>query len=88
MYYTVYDYFDVWKDSDGTWIVNNQAKLFDDLYISSDCTDKEILKYFQRNGYLTTCDMRKVKIENYGDYMELYTVKGHCPLYGIIANEE
>lgn len=85
MYYTVYEYFDVWKTSNNMYEINNQCMLFDDLYLSSDCTDKEILEYFYSNGYLSTCDMRKVKIDNYGDYMEIYAVKDRYPLYGIFG---
>ena len=40
--YTLINYFDVWKNGD-EWIVNDSFPEFDDLYISKNATDKEIL---------------------------------------------
>lgn len=81
--YTLINYFDVWGNGD-EWIVNGSFPEFDDLYISENATDKEILTYLTEKRYLATNDMRKVRIENLGDGMEVYLVKSHMPLFGII----
>lgn len=82
--YTLINYFDVWRNGD-EWIVNDSFPEFDDLYISKNATDKEILTYLTEKRYLATNDMRKVRIENLGDGMEVYLVKGHMPLFGIVS---
>ena len=81
--YTLINYFDVWKNGD-EWIVNDSFPEFDDLYISKNATDKEILTYLTEKRYLATNDMRKVRIEDLGDEMKVYLVKGHMPLFGIV----
>lgn len=81
--YTLINYFDIYWDGE-SWVVNNQCIEFDDLYITNDVTDKEILTYLTEQRYLATNDMRKVRIEDLGDGMEVYQVKGHMPLFGII----
>lgn len=81
--YTLINYFDTYWDGE-SWTVNNQCIEFDDLYITNDVTDKEILTYLTEKRYLATNDMRKVRIEDLGDGMEVYQVKGHMPLFGII----
>lgn len=82
--YTLTNYFDVWKDEKGNWTVNNLFTECDDLFITRDATDKEILTYLYEANYLATNDMRKVRIENWGDRMEIYQVKGHMPLFGVV----
>ena len=86
MYYSLINYFDVIGNKTDGYEVNNQCVEFDDWYISDDATHKEILGYLVKRGYLNTSDMRKVKIDDMGDYMEVYAVKDHCPLYGIVRS--
>ena len=81
--YTLISYFDVWRNGD-EWIVNDSFTEFDDLYISENATNKEILTYLTKKRYLATNDMREVRIEDLGDGMEVYQVKGHMPLFGIV----
>lgn len=82
--YTLINYFDVWKNEEGGWTVNNSFVEFDDLYISNNATDKEILTYLYEVRYLSTNDMRKVRIDDYSDGFEIYQVKGWKPLFAII----
>lgn len=86
MYYTLINYFDVWGNKKDGYEVNNQCIEFDDWYISDDSTKKDILNYLFNAGYLKTSDMRKVNIDDYGDYMEVYQVKNHIPMFGIYPN--
>lgn len=86
MFYTLINYFDVWGNKKDGYKVNNQCIEFDDWYIDDSCTKKDILNYLVKAGYLKTSDVRKVNIDDYGDYMEVYQVKEHFPLFGIYPN--
>ena len=86
--YTLINYFDVWGNQDDGYEVNNQCVEFDDLVITDDATDKDILNYLASEpvNFLTTSDMRRVRLENLGDAMEIYAVKGHKPLGVLMIN--
>lgn len=86
--YTLINYFDVWGNQDDGYEVNNQCVEFDDLVITDDATDKDILNYLASEAvnFLTTSDMRRVRLENLGDAMEIYAVKEHRPLGVLMPN--
>ena len=86
MTYTLINYFDVVGNLRDGYEINNQCIECNDLYLSDDCTNKDIILYLYKQGYLTTCDMRKVGIENYGDLIEVYAKKAHYPLFGLMPN--
>lgn len=79
--YSLVNYFDVWGNAKDGWEVNNQCIEFDDLVITNDATEKEILNYLVQIGFLATSDRRRVRLEEYAiDALEIYEVKGHKPL--------
>ena len=82
--YQLINYFDVWGNEKEGYEVNNQCIEFNDWYIADDATNKEILEFLVKSGYLKTSDMRQVKIEWPGESGEVYAVKGHFPLFGIM----
>lgn len=86
MFYTLINYFDVCGNKKDGYEINDQCVEFDDWYIDDNATHKDILEYLVKTGYLSTSDMRKVNIANYGDYMEVYAVKDSFPLFGIMLN--
>ena len=86
MYYTLINYFDVWGNKQDGYEINNQCMEFDDWYIDDNATHKDILEYLVNAGYLRTSDMRKVNIDDYGNYMEVFQVKNHIPMFGIYPN--
>ena len=86
MFYTLINYFDVCGNKQDGYEINNQCIEFDDWYISDDSTKKDILNYLVKAGYLKTSDMRKVNIDDYGNYMEVFQVKNHIPIFGIYPN--
>ena len=86
MMYTLINYFDVWGNAKDGWIVNNQCVECDDVNISHDATDKEICEFLRVLGALKTSDMRRLKVEYYGDNIEICQRKGNKPLYGLILN--
>ena len=77
------NYFDVWGNAKDGWEVNNQCIEFDDLYITDDCSKKEILNYLRDTGYLTTSDMRRLEVIDYGELIEINERKGCKPLYAL-----
>lgn len=87
MTYTLINYFDVVGNLRDGYEVNNQCVECNDLYLSDDCTNKDILTYLYEHKYLTTCDMRRVGVDNYGELLEVYDKRGHFPLYGLMPNE-
>jgi hypothetical protein len=82
--YKLINYFDVWGNSKDGWEVNDQHVEFDDLHISNNTTDKEILKYLKKIKFLTTDDMRQLVINNYGDIIEIYERKSMRPLCALL----
>lgn len=82
--YMLQNYFDVWGNADDGWEVNDQCTEFDDLQISDDATDKDILEYLKGIGFLATSDMRKLVVEDCGNgFIEIYERKGMKPLCGL-----
>ena len=86
MTYTLINYFDVIGNLRDGYEINNQCIECNDLYLSDDCADKDIILYLYKQGYLTTCDMRKVGVDSDGDLIEIYAKKTHFPLYGLMPN--
>lgn len=87
--YTLIDYFDVWYNDEEGWWVNDSCPLYDDINITDDATDKEIINYIKGLELVTrlpSSDMRKFEIVNWGDTMEICERKGHKPLYGLHPN--
>lgn len=83
--WSLINYFDVWGNAKDGYEVNNQCIEFADLVIADDATDKDILNYLKEIGFLTTSDMRKLMIENLGDYIEI-SKKDRYPICGLIIN--
>ena len=86
--YSLRNYFDVWGNAKDGWEVNNSCIEFDDLNITDDATEKDILKYLKKIGFLSTDDRRMVRcdMDTYVDGIEIYEVKGHKPVAALIAN--
>ena len=84
MYYNLLNYFDVYGSKEDGWIVNNVCVQEEDLYVSNDSTDKEILEFLVRIGFLSTSDMRRVRIEDDGENIYINQVKDNVPLGALI----
>ena len=70
--YRLINYTDVWGNKMDGYEINNQCIEFDDLIISEDASNKDILKYLHGIGFFNTDDMRKIKVVNEGDMIEFY----------------
>lgn len=78
--YRLINYFDVWGNEKDGYEVNNLCVEADDLWISDDSTEKEILKFLVQIGFLNTSDRRKVYLMDDGEMIEIYQRKYNYPL--------
>ena len=75
------DYFDVWGNEIDGWEVNDAHIFKENLVFSDKSTDKKILRFLERVGFLNTSDMRRVRLVDYGDeWIEIEAVKYNKPL--------
>ena len=84
--YSLVNYFDILGNERDGWEVNNQCVEFDDLVITDDATNKEILTYLKQIGFLSTDDKRRLVVEDLGDLIEIYQRKGMMPICGLRPN--
>ena len=77
------DYFDVWGNANDGWDVNDCRVVEENIWLDNSVTNKEILKYLEKIGYLNTSDMRKLVVEDIGDIIEINQRKGNKPLYSL-----
>lgn len=83
--WSLINYFDVLGNAKDGYEVNDQCIEFADLVIADDATDKDILNYLKKIGFLTTSDMRKLMIEDLGDHIEISKKDGY-PICGLSIN--
>lgn len=83
--------YDVLGNAKDGFEVNNSWVICDDIMIDDDASEKEILTYLKTMhagvniygcsvGFLNTDDMRRVRLDMFGDAIEIYAVKGCEPL--------
>lgn len=77
------DYVDVWGNAINGWEINDWDVVEKEIVISDYATDKEIVKYLNAIGYLSSCDLRKLAVEDLGDFIEIYQRKYMKPLYSL-----
>jgi len=82
--YNLINYFDVYKDSEGFWCVNDQYVERYDVTIADAATNKDIVNYLMQEGFLNTNDMRKLTVQEYGENIEIYQKKDMIPLFGFV----
>jgi hypothetical protein len=54
---------DAWRDDDNMWYWNNCFKIEDGVYIDSDTTTRQLLKFMRRNNWLTEHSKGRVQVE-------------------------
>ena len=79
--YTLVNDFDVWGNAKDGWDINDCRIEEENIMINDFATDKEIVTMLKDKGYLTTNDMRKITVEEYGTDIMIYERKGMKPLY-------
>ena len=86
--YTLINYFDNWKDEEDSWIVNNAYVEADDVVITDDATDEDIINYLYQNEYVKVSEPDCYCIENDGDFIEIFDSNTMEPLFGLVKKYE
>lgn len=85
--YSLVNYFDVWGNPDVGWEVNNQCVEFEDLVITDDATDDDVLDYLVDIGFLTKEGRKMVTIDNaYMDAFEVVKSDDWMPVCALVKN--
>ena len=77
------DYTDVWGNEKDGWEINDWDIVEKEIVISDYATDKEIINYLNAIGYLGSNDMRRIAVEDLGDFIEIEQRKYMKPLYSL-----
>lgn len=79
--YKLVDYYDVWGNEEDGFEVNDIAVIADDVVISDDADEQDILDLLYNMEYLNTKDPNKVYV-NMSDFdmMELFDATNDCPI--------
>jgi hypothetical protein len=81
MLYKLVNYFDVWGNSKDGFEVNNLAVVENEVYISDDSTNKEIVQFLKSIGYFKkTVRMNMLDIYNDGELIEFFQKKDGMPI--------
>ena len=80
-HYKLIDYFDVWGNATDGWEVNDLTTVEDDIVITEDSTDEEIIDFLVRIDYLKPEAKELVYLESYDNEMiEIVQTKDDYPL--------
>lgn len=74
------DYDDVWGNKKDGYEVNHERVIKRKLEISDDATDKQIVQILNDIDYLITTDMRRIRLENMGEFIEIYEKRIDLPI--------
>ena len=80
-HYKLIDYFDVWGNATDGWEVNDLTTVEDDIVITEDSTDEEIIDFLVRIDYLKPEVKELVYLESYDNEMiEIVQTKDDYPI--------
>ncbi len=85
----VTDYFDVWTDEEGNWIVNNQCHYRHNVKIKDIFNKKSVLKLMKRLGYIIKgCKTTQLIFESTDYGWEILHKKDCMPMFLIEESTE
>lgn len=79
-FYDFINTFDVFGTPEDGWEVNNQCVEYRNLFLADDTTPKQIAQFLVNLGFLNTADMRRIVIEDEGEFIFVYQKKDMFPL--------
>lgn len=85
--WTLINYFDVWGNAEDGYEVNNQCVETDDVVITDDATDQDIIDFLYQNEFVKVSDPDWYHIEYNGDFIEIFDGSTMEPLYSLRRNE-
>ena len=71
---------DAWRDECG-WYWNNKFLVEEDIVITPETTNRSLLKFMRRNGWLTEASKGRVRIEDTGYDIEIQDRNTGEPLF-------
>lgn len=74
------DYDDVWGNKKDGYEVNHERVIKRKLEIPDDATDKQIVQILNDIDYLITTDMRRIRLEDMGEFIEIYEKRIDLPI--------
>lgn len=90
-FYELVDYFDVWGNAEDGWEVNNQSVWddADDIYMSDDTTDTELIDYLKGIRYLNDNVKESDLYIDWGDgdFIEIFKADDMMPICSLRVNE-
>ena len=82
------DYYAIWTDEDGGYVLNDVAKTDYIIYLS-DLSDESILKGLQDVGYLkSTVTLNDIHIEGDEYFLEIYELETGYPICRLDHEED
>lgn len=79
----LYDYFDVWGNEDDGWEINNLCCVEDEIMISTDSSDEEILQNLLKWGYMSGYKKDEIEIEDLGEIIDFFLKENLYPLMSL-----
>ena len=87
MKWTLINYFDVWGNEVDGWEVNDACSEFDDLNITDDATEQDIIDYLYNIEFFKTNDLEKFDVEYLGEFIEIAEKETQKPLCSLRPND-
>ena len=79
---------DAVKDSETGWVWNESYVLYDDLvFCETELTPRKILKKLRKWGYLTPSSKGRVRVESYGELIEIQEKNTRRPIFALLLYE-
>ena len=85
--YTLINYFDVWGNEEDGWEVNDCCSEADDITITDDATEQDIIDYLYNIEFFKTNDLEKFDVEYCGDFIEISEKETQKPLCSLRPND-
>lgn len=85
--YTLIDYYDVLDNAEDGWEVNNSCEVCNDIIVSDEASQDDIIEYLINSGYLKLDAKGKVEIDDaYIDMFDIVKKETGMPIYGFRKN--
>lgn len=83
--FSLINYFDIWQDEEGMYIVNNQCVEKTGIFIADDTKDYEVIDYLKCIGFLNKdCKNSDINVNMDYDFIEVNTSAGY-PLCAFVT---
>ncbi len=84
--WTLVNYFDNWYNDEEGWTVNNLCIEHDDIQISEDASNQDIIDFLYNIEFFNTNDISKFNVVDWGDMIEISNAETGEPLCRLQPN--